>query len=106
MWAMQDLYSALEVDHSADLSELDGYVAAAAGWIKEAGKSLAQWPFEISDPNGNLQKSRSLWTEDRTRFAQGRWDFWRERFEVIADLPGASEMARKAAREAVDTMRR
>ena len=78
MWAMEDLHWALEVDCSADLSELDGYVAAAAGWVKGVGKSLVQWPFEISDPNGHLQKSKSLWTGDRTRFSQDRWDFWRE----------------------------
>ena len=74
--------------------------------MKEVGKSLVQWPFEISDLNGNLQKSRSLWAEDRTRFSKDRWDFWRERFEVIANLPGASEMARKAARQAGNAMKR
>ncbi|CAK4636504.1 hypothetical protein AeMF1_004729 [Aphanomyces euteiches] len=83
----QALHQGLEKDYT-DGSELDCFVPAAAAWVRVLGIRLKSKRIMESDPD-------SLKTG---------WDFWKSRFEEVAQHPGVNEETREIANDTVVLM--
>lgn len=80
-----------------DVRTLDGWVPAAAQWIKYCGREIydktgflgAEWPSKWSGEAG--------WSKER-------WGFWKERFAWIAKVTALDRSTRNTATDMVVLM--
>jgi hypothetical protein len=80
-----------------DVRALNGWVPAAAQWIKHCGK-------EIYAMEGSMGREfPTKWTGSEG-WSQERWAFWRERFDWISQVTALDRKTRRIAREMVQEM--
>ncbi len=99
------LLDALEEPH-VDPKAFDDLVPAAAMWILFAGERIkgndvgyAKHTIDV-DQTKRLPWSRgALWTGERG-FSDARWEFWKARFEVLAERDDVESETRNWARKA------
>lgn len=78
---------------------LDATVPAAAAWVEIPGVEMYEWDKEF-EHRPALGKGGPLW-KGKHGFCEERWQFWRERFGVLARMEGKlGEEARTAAKDA------
>jgi hypothetical protein len=110
IWAMRQ---ALEYDYQDDeegtaAQRYDMFVPAAAAWVFGMGKSLARKREDLTPTDrkhGNPGKGGELW-KGKAEFSEERWNFWKERFAVIAEMKGVSSKTIDIAKGAVEAMER
>ena len=97
-WGYECICDALEKSDAT----LDMEVAAAAEWLRVAGKRIYG---EIGERETNyaLASSRDLW-KGGEKMSEERWKFWKERLRSVAKKGELGQGTRDAAKEAIETM--
>ncbi|GFF60131.1 hypothetical protein IFM51744_10186 [Aspergillus udagawae] len=82
-----------------DIRSLNGWVPAAAQWIRHCGK-------EIYEMEGSMGREfPTKWTGSEG-WSKERWSFWKERFEWISFVTALDRKTRRIAKEMVEEMAR
>jgi hypothetical protein len=112
-YAIFAMRTALEDDHQDDptstaVQKYDAYIPAAAAWILGYGHGLFKIQKDLTpadDNQGDPARGGELW-KGKSEFSKDRWNFWKERFAIVAKMDGLLEMTRVQARDAVEAMER
>ncbi|RHZ57496.1 DUF3632 domain-containing protein [Aspergillus thermomutatus] len=80
-----------------DIRTLNGWVPAAAQWIRHCGK-------EIYEMEGSMGREfPTKWTGSEG-WSKERWAFWKERFQWISSVTALDRKTRRVAKEMVEEM--
>ncbi|KAE8384141.1 hypothetical protein BDV23DRAFT_191957 [Aspergillus alliaceus] len=80
-----------------DLGSLDGYVPAAAVWIRHCGSRIYQQKGRLENVRGSTWKGQQAWSRER-------WDFWKKRFQWVMTQKTLKKHTRDEAGECVERM--
>ncbi|KAF7114424.1 hypothetical protein CNMCM5793_008728 [Aspergillus hiratsukae] len=80
-----------------DIRTLNGWVPAAAQWIRYCGKEIYQMEGSMGREFATKWAGSEGWSKER-------WAFWKERFEWISSVTALDRKTRRIAKEMVEQM--
>lgn len=80
-----------------DMGSLDGYVPAAAIWIRQCGSRIYQQEGQLENVRDSKWKGQQVWSRER-------WEYWKKRFEWVTTVKTLKESTRDEARQCVEQM--